>query len=304
MSLTSSSPYGRFATALPLTFGKTFFVHASGSVPYVNLGNKFQDDEDGVPRVHTTIAAAVARCTASAGDIVYVLPGHTETLTAALTLNVAGVSVIGLGNGMLRPTLNVNGVIDGVNITAANVLFENFHFGVPGTDAQTACINVAGVAGVTIRNITGIGSTTAINVVDMITVAASSNDLVIEDVKFTNATVPVNSFLSIEGACSRVTLKNLWFYGDCVTAGIIDGAAVTHLFMEDVRVGTVGTSIPAITLDSNPTGLARNCFFSGTHTTLATNANLGNAMRVDNIKVLEETDNSRSAAIIPAVDAD
>lgn len=297
------SSYGRFGAALPLTLGKVFFVHNSGSAAYVRLQERFPSDEDGVSRVHTTIAAALALCTANAGDVVYVLPGHAETLTAALTISVAGVKVIGLGEGPDRPTLTGNGTIDAVTITGANVVFENFHFAAPETDAQTADVNVA-AAGVTLRNLTGIGSKTSNNVVDMITVAAGSNDLVIENIRFYNSVVAVNSFLNFEAAISRVLVKNVWFYGDVVAGGIIDAAAVTHLLMEDVRVGVVGTTKPAITLDSNPTGLARNCFFSGTSTTLADNGALGNAMRVDNIKVLEETNNSASAAIIPAVDTD
>jgi len=68
-------------------------------------------------------------------------------------------------------------------------------------------------------------------------------------------------------------------------------------------VRTVGTTKPAITLDSNPTGLARNCDFSGTSTTLADNAAMGTGMRLFNIRVLEETDGSAQGALIPAVDA-
>src|ERR1700757_2697851 len=39
-------------------------------------------------------------------DILFVLPGHKETISSAtvLTLNTAGVAIIGLGSGLLRPT--------------------------------------------------------------------------------------------------------------------------------------------------------------------------------------------------------
>lgn len=303
MGFSPFSKFGRYSTALPVSYGKTFFVHSSGTGAYQRIADRFGFDEDGVNRVFTTIAAAVAVCTASQGDTIYVLEGHTETLTAALTLSVAGISVIGLGTGKLRPTLTGNGAIDAVDITAANVTFENFAFAAPGTDNQTAMINVA-AAGATIRKIYGIGSTTAKNVVDCITIAATADDCTIEDVQLYNTTVAVNSFISIEAAVARLSLINVRCFGDVVAGGLIDAAAATHLFMEDVRIAVVGTTKPAATLDSNPTGMARNCFFSGTSTTLAANGDLGNAMRVDNIKVLEETNNSASAAIIPAVDAD
>lgn len=300
------SKYGRNAVELPV-MGKTFFV-SSVAATQNYLQQQFPVDEDGVVRVHSTIAAAVSASSgssgASRGDTVLVMSDHAETLTAALTLSVANMTVRGMASGNRMPTLTINGAVDGVDITAAGVTFEGFAFAAPGTDEQTSVINVNAVDFVTIRNIRAVGSTTAKNVVDMITIVAGSDFCTIEDIRFYNSTVAVNSFISIEGACTDLTLRNIRCFGDCATAGIIDGGAVTNLFMEDVRIATVGTTIPAVILDSNPTGMARNCFFSGTSTTIANNSQLGNVLRVDNIKVLEETDNSKSAMILPAVDVE
>lgn len=296
---------GRYGSVTPLQ-GKTFFV-SSVAATLADLQTRFPTDEDGRVLCYSTIAAAITASSddggASRGDVIYVMPGHAETVTAAIALSVAGISVIGLGNGTLRPTITGNGAIDAVNITAAGVLFENFAFAAPETDNQTADINVA-AAGVVVRNIRIIGSQTSKNVVDCITIASGANDLTIENVRMYNSVVAVNSFISIEAAVARLSLIDIMCFGDVVAGGLIDAAAATHLFMENVRIAVVGTTKPAATLDSNPTGMARNCFFSGTSTTLADNGALGNALRVDNIKVLEETNNSASAAIIPAVDAD
>jgi hypothetical protein len=300
------SVYGRSAIPMPRT-GKVF--HVSSDTALSNyLQEMYPVDSDGCVRVHATMEAAHDASDGDGGDdrgdTMLVYPGHTETWTTAFTPTVTGMTISGLGNGQLKPTITVNGAVDGVDISGANITFQGFIFAAPGTDAQTSVINVGAVAGVTIRDIQALGSTTLKNVVDMITIEAASHYLTIEDINFYNETVAINSFISIEGACSHMTLRNIRCFGECVTGGIIDAAKVTNLFMEDVRVATVGTTIPAITLDSNPTGMARNCFFAGTSTTIADNANLGNAMRVDNIKVLEETNNSASAMILPAVDAD
>ena len=55
----------------------------------------------------STIDFAVGQCTATQGDAIFVLPGHSETLTAAagIDLDVAGISVVGLGRGTARPTI-------------------------------------------------------------------------------------------------------------------------------------------------------------------------------------------------------
>jgi hypothetical protein len=305
MKSSQLSRYGALSRVLPLMnpAAKVFFVGLSSASWYPDFGNIFPVDEDGVVRVHSSISNALSNCVASRGDVVLVLPGYTETVTAAITVSVAGVSIIGIGNGALKPTITVNGTIDGINVTGANVLIENIAFAAPATDEATAMINVA-AANVTLRNISGIGSQTSKNFVDCFTIASGADDLTMENIELYNSVVAVNSFLSIEAAVARFKLKNFFAFGNVATAGIIDAAAATLINWENVTVGVVGTTKPAATLDSNPTGLIRQGRFSGTSTTLATNANLGNAIRLFDVLVLEETDGSKQGAQIPAVDVD
>lgn len=78
-----------------------------------------------------TIDYAVGQCTASRGDIIMVKPGHAETITTAagLILDVAGVAIIGMGSGSLRPTLTFStNATANIPITAANVSMQNFLF--------------------------------------------------------------------------------------------------------------------------------------------------------------------------------
>lgn len=286
--------------------GQVFYVNNSGFGPDgATIGS---DSHDGLSPLTPlgTLAGAIDKCTDYAGDTIILMPGHSETVTAAggaLEIDVIGVNIIGVGNGSLKPRFSINGAIDMIDITAADVTLSGIECRIITTDAATAFINVD-AAGCTLKNISGIGSDTAINVVDLITVTANADDLLIDGVKFWNAIVAVNSFLSFEGAASRVTIKNFEAFGDVATGGIIDAAAIDYLWMENVKVGVVGLTMPAITLNSNPEGYAVNCFFAGTHGTLATNANMGNLMRLFNIWVTEETDGSRQGAQIPAVDTD
>jgi len=283
--------------------GEVFYLNNSGVGPpgTAPASNSFTGTSPLEPL--STLAGARGKCTASRCDTIMIYPGHSETVTAAIALSVAGVTIIGVGNGTLKPTFIGNAADDVFNVSGNNVTVDNVHFGAPLTDAQTSFIDVVGT-NCTLRNISGVGSVATENVVDCITVTATADDLLIEDLYLYNSVVAVNSFISLEGAASRVTLRRCYCFGDVATAGMIDAAKIDYLFMEDVQIGVVGTTKPAATLDSNPEGMARNCFFAGTHATLASNAALGNLMRLDNIKVLEETDASTSAAIIPAVDTD
>jgi hypothetical protein len=291
-------------SALPLVVtGKVFAVGSASVVNIQTVREVFGVDPEGVSRYFATIAEAIAASVASRGDVILVAPGHAETLTAALAISKAGVQVIGMGTGLLKPTITVNGAVDGVDMSGANTVLKNIHFTAPETDNATAMINVS-AAGVTLEDITGIGSKTAKNFVDCITIASGADDLTIKNCEIYNSVVAVNSFISIEAAVARLKLVDVFAFGDVATAGIIDSATATQMNWLRVNIAVVGTTKPAATLDSNPTGMIRNSNFSGTSTTLAANGALGTGVRLFDVKVLEETGGAAQGALIPAVDAE
>lgn len=91
-----------------------------------------------------TIDYAIGLCTASRGDTIYVAPGHTETVTGAagVALDVAGVSIVGIGNGRLRPKVDFTTAAGAsFDISAANCRVENLWFNC-SIDDQTAMVNI------------------------------------------------------------------------------------------------------------------------------------------------------------------
>lgn len=74
-----------------------------------------------------TLAYAMTRCVANRGDIVFVKPGHAETISTAaiLTLTVAGVAIVGMGVGSNRPTLTFSAAAGNIPVTAANISVSN-----------------------------------------------------------------------------------------------------------------------------------------------------------------------------------
>lgn len=95
-------------------------------------------------RPWSTIDYAVGRCTANKGDIIVVLPGHTETVTAAagLDLDVAGIAIVGLGAGSNRPTVNFTTAVGAdMDVDAANITIHNLLF-TGGIDALTGPIDI------------------------------------------------------------------------------------------------------------------------------------------------------------------
>lgn len=90
-----------------------------------------------------TIDYAVGLCTASKGDVIFVMPGHAENISAAtsLVVDVAGVSIIGLGNGSNRPTLTYTATAGSIEMDAANTRLSNVRL-VAGIASVVVAINV------------------------------------------------------------------------------------------------------------------------------------------------------------------
>jgi hypothetical protein len=93
---------------------------------------------------YATLDFAIGRCTASKGYIIVCKQGHAETLTSAITMDVAGVTVVGLGVGRNRPafTANFGSAGDTLTVTAANCAINNLRF-VASSASQNAQVNVA-----------------------------------------------------------------------------------------------------------------------------------------------------------------
>jgi hypothetical protein len=113
---------GQFATVEDLgrSTGSRFYVHSGTGGSGAGCGYT-----PSAPL--TTLAAAVALCTANKGDIIYLMPGHAESIGAAgININVAGISIIGLGTGASRPTFTWHTTDAVLTISAASVLLHNF----------------------------------------------------------------------------------------------------------------------------------------------------------------------------------
>lgn len=116
-----------------------------GNVFWVNSqtgGNRGTRDKP-----FNTLDAAFSDCTANQGDIIFVMPNHAETITGAggITHDVAGVSVIGLGNYNQRPRFLMDaGTAVTYLISAADAVVSNLDFA-SGHSNVVTCFNVTAV---------------------------------------------------------------------------------------------------------------------------------------------------------------
>ncbi len=132
----------------------SFGIPLMGSGPILTTGDIFFVDSGHANASDTTRAGArtepfatwdfaIGQTTADNGDVIIIMPGHAETVTAAITMDVAGVSVIGLGPGRSMPAITPSGAIDTVTVTAANCHIEHVRLIGQAADS-TASLNIAG----------------------------------------------------------------------------------------------------------------------------------------------------------------
>jgi hypothetical protein len=136
-------------------------------------------------RPFATIAQALSVCQQGNGDIIMIKPGHVEHITGAgttsavtdpsgavtvskgttLAFNVAGVAIIGLGSGPLRPTLifdtaaTANIPVQAANMSIQNVLHQVNFANVASAYTAVSASVTASITG-NVMNVTAVGSGT------------------------------------------------------------------------------------------------------------------------------------------------
>jgi hypothetical protein len=93
----------------------------------------------------STLNAGLARCRASRGDVVVVLPGHAENISSADQMSslVAGTRIIGAGYGSLRPTFTWTAATATFLLDVANTSIENCRLFWAGPHAAGTALTVA-----------------------------------------------------------------------------------------------------------------------------------------------------------------
>lgn len=217
--------------------GKVFWVDSNAG----SNGNKGTFD-----RPVATIDYAVDLCTANKGDIVMVKPGHVETVSSAglLSLDIAGIAVVGLGAGSNRPTVNFTTVVgadmnvDAANITVVNLLFTG------GIDALTGPIDVNAadfsLINCEYRDVTG-------QATDVIVTDANADRLLIDGHYHNGAAAAGGAAAIALIGCDNPVIRNCRIIGNFSAAAIeCRTTAVVDLEIHDCYIWTKNAADLAI----------------------------------------------------------
>lgn len=279
--------------------GRVFFVHSgTGSA---NGGRSFDSPA-------ATLAQALALCTASKQDRIYILPGHNEGIgDAQITVDKAGVQIVGLGQGADRPRFDFDHANASIDITANSVSIENITL-LPSVTAVLVAIDVnAAVTNTRLSQIESLPGEDGAGVDEFaktIDIKAGCTSTLVENCLFTQhaSAAGVISCIALTGASDLVTIRRCycWTAGAGLVAPINgDTTLSTRLTIEDCVLVT--DAEPGIELLTGTTGVIRNCDIFGDLGTIAA-ATVADGMahfRVRYVEVGNESD-----AVVKTASAD
>jgi len=209
-----------------------------GNVYWVDSAAGSNGNRGTYQRPFATIDYAIGMCAAGKGDIIVVKAGHTETVTAAagIALDVAGVAIIGCGNGSIRPTISFTTAVGAsFKVTANDCMVYNLLFS-GGIDALTNPIHVDAadfaILNCEYKDTTG-------QATDVILTTANANRLLVDGLRYDGDTAAgTNAAIALVGG-DRICIRNSTFDGN-FAVGVIDvrTTATTDLEVYNIRART------------------------------------------------------------------
>ena len=187
--------------------GKVFWVNNSTVIPNGAIGGS--NGNDGTYyRPFSTLDYAIGKCTANRGDIICLMPGHAENVAtaSAITVDVAGIAIVGLGAGTKRPKFSFTAAAATYVISAGNVSHYNIQWEANFADVAIG-LDVSGVDGLSFENCYFTEAGTDLNYVHVIDLATGADDISFSGCK--------------------------WITGDAANDSHINGVAHNGFYMKD-----------------------------------------------------------------------
>lgn len=217
---------------------RTFFgtwVAPGARVTFLGPAGVFEDTFTENNRV-STLNAALARCRSGKGDVIFALPGYSESVSTAdyASSLVAGTQLIGVApsGSSLMPTLNFTATTATFLLDVADVLIKGFKF-TCGIDAVANYLTVS-AAGCAVEDCyLQTGTSSSLDVTIPVIVAAGGNDFRFENNRVAGTSTAVNTnAISVTGAVDGLRIQHNDFDIQALgaTNGVIEFSAAATQF--------------------------------------------------------------------------
>ncbi len=219
-----------------------------------------------------TIDYAVGLCTAGERSVIIVAPGHNESLDASsIDFDVSDITVIGIGEGSNRPTIDFDSTDAIVSIAANNIHITNLRF-LPSIDDIVIGVDVeAGKTGTIFEKCEWAEmEDTGDEFILGLDIKAGCTDTKVTDCLFrteVNADGATHA-IKLTGASDNVIIEKSRFIGNWSIAAIGgDTTLSTDVLIDDVTIKTADSQ-PGIEMLTGTTGIIKNVCIEATSETV------------------------------------
>jgi hypothetical protein len=182
---------------------------------------------------------------AVSGDVIICLPGHAEVVAAAagLVFDVAGITVRGVGEGALMPTITLTDAASDIDIDAADIVIEHMEF-VAGVEDVLAAIDV-NACRFTVRDCRFVGDNAGFNALIWIQDAAAgaSDRITVEDCYVNDVDASNTHFINFAGTGTGHIIRRNVIYGDFGTLCIGGAGVVTNVLVADNVINNASNTV-------------------------------------------------------------
>ena len=269
-------------SANPLSTGNTYYVVQSSDGNYEEFMAKFQEYyKDGTVVVHTSITSALSATVASRGDVVYVSPNYDENPTVDIDLNKIGVSLIGLGTGVRRPTITFGAEAAKVDMSAAGTRISNFRF-----DLGTVAATVTNAINITADGCQADNCETVVHATSQFTNLLTATDAqfvkILNNKFYSLQTAGATSGVVVDG-CDDIEIVGNIIAGhfgehalDNTTPASCDEILRAYIADNVIKNDSTTAGDKVVELDGSATGVFTRNMLSGGLATIAANFDIGN----------------------------
>ncbi len=301
-------PGGLFCITDPIntSTGSIFWVHSGTGSDAAGYG--YSPDAP-----VATIDYAIGLCTASKGDVIYVMPGHNEGLgNAQIAVDVIGISIIGLGKGSLTPRIDFDHANASIDISAAGCTLKNLRL-LPSVTAVLIGIDVmAAVTDTTLEDIEvlpgedGAGVDEFAVAID-IKAGCSRTKIVRPEIRQQATAAGVIAGIKLTGASDNVKVIGPGYVEALGAAAVApinaDTTLSTHVLLDDLIL--VSDTQPGVEVITGTTGVCRDLdIFSNLASIAAAIAGAGGASGMAQFRCQYIEEAPESGATIGTASAD
>ena len=254
-----------------------------------------------------TLDAAIGRCTANAGDVIMGYPGHVDSIgNAQIDADVAGISIIGYGNGPNRPRIDYDHANASLDIGANGVKIQNWTFR-PSVTVVLIGIDVEATVTDTqlidLEALPGEAADGTDEFVTFIETKATCTRTIMDGIKYSHHSScdGAEQAIHINGISDRVYIGHFWIEisGAAAVAGILFTGVSTRSLVEEGMITT--DAEPGIQGDGANTGTIRRVTIFANLATIDA-ATVQTGMAHDDVQYIEVGNEANTLVKTPSID--